>query len=164
MAGAMEGANVSPSNRGSDNPSPTAPAINLTDFATALTNTFQAFATQHAPRQPTDTAAMSLTDQGKLASLKVGIACQRLLLGRVITKMGDDGNTFQETFLQDLSKGLMGPMADTSQMDRCTHLFENWRHAANRLANDPNSPWIASYIDIMRLSSCYDSWCQSSTF
>jgi hypothetical protein len=161
MAAAVAGVNVSPPNNGTPNTghsSPTAPVVNLSDFATALTNTFQAFATQHTPRQPADAVAMSLTDQGKVASLKVSIARQRLLLGRVITKMGDDGITFQETFLQNLSSGLMGPMADTSQLDRCTHLFENWRHAANRLANAPNSTWIASYIDIMRLSSCYDSF------
>ena len=72
--------------------------------------------------------------------------------------MGDDGVIKPETFLQGLSPGILGPMSDMSQLDRCTHVYENWRHSANRLANQPNGVRRASYIDIMRLSSCYDSF------
>jgi hypothetical protein len=155
MAAAMTGATSSPT---TNMASPTAPAINLTEFATALTDTFKAFATHLPARPASDPTTMSLTDQGKVNSLNVSIARQRLLLGRVLHRMGDDGVIKPETFLQGLSPGILGPMSDTSQLDRCTHVYENWRHSANRLANQPNAVWIASYIDIMRLSSCYDSF------
>ena len=154
MAAAMTGATSSPTNQASPNDS----AINLTQFATALTDTFKAFATQLPARPAHDPTTMSLTDQGKVNSLNVSIARQRLLLGRILHRKGDDGVISPETFLQGLSPGILGPMSDTSQLDRCTHVYANWRHAANRLANQPNAVWIASYIDIMRLSSCYDSF------
>ena len=54
--------------------SPTAPAINLTEFATAFTDTFKAFATQLPARPANDPTTMSLTDQGKVNSLNVSIA------------------------------------------------------------------------------------------
>jgi hypothetical protein len=137
---------------------PTAPPINLTEFTTALTDTFRAFATQTANRPVNDASPMSLTDQGKVAALKVSTARQQLLVGIVRTKMSADGSLSLVTELPPLSPGILGPMADTSQLDRCTHLFENWRHSANRLSNKKDAPWIASYIDIMRLTSCYDSF------
>ena len=137
---------------------PTAPQ-GFHEFTTAMTDTFRALANQGNTRPSTSgTTSLSLTDQGKVASLKVSTARQQLLLATIVTTTYPDGTQHQETMLPTLSAGIMGPMSDTSQFERCTHVFENWRHSANRLTHNDRAVWIVSFIDIMRLSSCFDSF------
>jgi hypothetical protein len=137
---------------------PTAPQ-GFHEFTTAMTDTFCALANQgNTWPSISGTNSFSLTDQGKVALLKVSTASQQHLLATIVTTTYPDGTQHQETLLPTLSAGIMGPMLDTSQFEQCTHVFENWRHLANRLTHHNTAVWIVSFIDIMRLSSCFDSF------